>query len=382
MKSGLRVFSFVIGDVKCLIQAFTFLIAIGPLFSFAQNPRQSFYSLLYLEGKAHYGFLIPHHPEIWMLTSGYFPTYEISLVKQTIGRKCSSYYRNYPMIGISYWYSELGGSEYLGQVNAVIPFIDLPLLKKEKTVLDFKVGLGVGHLSKKFDRLNNYQNQAIGSYLNAAVNFQLRLRLQMSPRTHFNAGISFLHLSNGTIKTPNYGLNIPNAFAGLSVKLNKKPVNYLVPEVLVENKGKINFRLMGSMATKQENKQWNKDFLVYVVNVLVSGYYNNSNRILFGVDGIYDESSQALIELEGDTLTRISEYGKYGLCVGHEWVFSRIAFNMCIGYYLYNPDESNSEFYDKMGLNFFITRNILIGLTLEAHYAKADFLSVGLGINL
>jgi len=382
MKSGfLHIFDDLLRIKTFLVPSFL-LLSFSPVITFAENPRQSFYSLLYLEGKAHYGFLISHHPEMWALTTGYFPTYEISLVKQTTGRKCSSYYRNYPMIGLSYWYSELSGSEYLGQVNAVIPFIDLPLVKKEKTVLDFKIGLGVGHLSKKFDRLYNYQNQAIGSYVNAAVNFQLRLRLQMSRRTFFNAGISFLHLSNGTIKTPNYGLNIPNVFAGLTVKLNKKPVNYQVPEVLIKNKGKINFRLMGSMATKQENKQWDEDYLVYMVNALISGYYNNSNRILFGIDGIYDESSRALVELEGDTLTRISEYSKYGLSIGHEWVFSRIAFNFCMGYYLYNPDETNTEFYDKMGLNFFITRNILIGLTLEAHYARADFLSVGLGINL
>jgi hypothetical protein len=35
-----------------------------------------------------------------------------------------------------------------------------------------------------------------------------------------------------------------------------------------------------------------------------------------------------------------------------------------------------------MGINFFITRNVFLGLILEAHYAKADFLSLGLGINL
>ena len=357
-------------------------IALCPDSALSKNPKQSFYSLLYLEGRAHYGFLIAHHPEMWTLTSGYFPSYEISLVKQTVGQTCGSYYRNYPMAGVSYWYSELSKSDYLGQVNAVVPFIDLPLLKTQKSVLDFKIGLGVGHLSKKFHRLENYQNQAIGSYYNAAVNFQIRLRLQMSQRTFFNTGISFLHLSNGTIKTPNYGLNIPNAFAGFTVKLNKKPVNYQVPEVLVKNKGKINFRLMGSMGTKQENKQWDDDYLVYVVNAMISGYYSNTNRILLGIDGIYDESSRAYNELQGDTLKMLSQLTKYGLSVGHEWVFSKIAFNFCMGYYLYNPDTSNTEFYDKMGFNFFITRNVLIGLILEAHYAKADFLSVGLGIIL
>lgn len=382
MNGGFSFVFFTKKKVKPFFIALFALLTISPVNTFAKNPKQSFYSLLYLEGKVHYGFLISHHPEMWMLTSGYFPTYEISLVKQTTGRKCSSYYRNYPMVGLSYLYSELSDSKYLGQVNAVVPFIDLPLLKTKKTVLDFKIGLGVGHLSKKFDRLENYQNQAVGSYYNAAVNFQLRLRLQMSPRAYFNAGISFLHLSNGTIKTPNYGLNIPNTFAGLTVKLNKKPVNYQVPEVLIKNKGKINFRLMGSMATKQENKQWDEDYLVYVANALISGYYNNSNRILFGVDGIYDESSRALLEIQGDTLTEISKLTKYGINIGHEWVFSRIAFNFCMGYYLYNLDKTNTEFYDKMGINFFVTRNVFIGLILEAHYAKADFLSVGLGINL
>lgn len=330
----------------------------------------------------HYGFVIAHHPEMWALTDGFFPSYEFSLLKQTNGRRAWQNLYRYPQIGISYRLSTFGGSNYLGREHSLVPFIIFPIVKKPKFQLGFKTGIGIGYLSKKFDRLENYKNLAIGSHFNASISFELKCRFKLSDRMYFNAGISMHHLSNGTVKTPNYGLNIPGFFGGLTFKLNKEPVNYLVPDSLPNNKWKKNFRMMFWIASKQVDENLNDQFMVYVGTADFSQYYCNSMRYLIGLDVIYDESVQYTLIQEGEEVTNNKETIKVGLNIGHEFVLDKLSLYFALGMYVHSIDKTNGNIYDKIGVNYAITRNLTIGVVLKAHYAQADYLSVGIGFNL
>jgi len=330
----------------------------------------------------HYGYVIAHHPEMWALTDGYFPSYEFSLLKQTNGKRAWQYLYRYPQIGISYRISNFGGSNYLGREHSLEPFIIFPIVKNEKFQLGFKTGLGVGYLSKKFDRLENYKNLAIGSHFNASISFELKCRFKLGERVFLNAGISMAHLSNGTVKTPNYGLNIPTIFTGLTFKLNTKPVKYLVPDSIPYNKWKKNFRMMFWAASKQIDQNWNNQYMVYVLTADFSQYYCNSNRYLIGLDLIYDESVKYALELEGEKIENNKETIKLGLNLGHEFVLDKLSLYFALGYYIYSIDTTKGKIYDKIAVNYTITRNLMIGVALSAHYAQADYLSVGIGFNL
>jgi len=330
---------------------------------------------------AHYGFVIAHHPEMWALTDGYFPSYEFSLYKQTNGKRVWQYLYRYPQIGISYRMSNFGGSAYLGREHSLVPFIIFPIVKNPKFQLGFKTGLGIGYLSKKFDRLENYKNLAIGSHFNASISFELKCRFKLGEQTFLNAGISMAHLSNGTVRTPNYGLNIPAVFAGLTFKLNKEQIDYLVPDSIPNNKWKKNFRLMFWMASKQIDQNWNNQYMVYVATADFSQYYGNSSRYLLGMDVIYDESVKYALLEEGVQVQNNKETIKVGLNIGNEFVLDKLSLYFALGYYVYSIDTTKPKVYDKIGVNYAITPNLLVGVVLKAHYAQADYLSVGIGVN-
>jgi len=330
----------------------------------------------------HYGYVIAHHPEMWALTDGYFPSYEFSLLKQTNGKRAWQYLYRYPQIGISYRISNFGVSNYLGREHSLVPFIIFPIVKNKKFQLGFKTGLGVGYLSKKFDRLENYKNLAIGSHFNASISFELKCRFKLGERVFLNAGISMAHLSNGTVKTPNYGLNIPAIFGGLTFKLNKEPVKYLVPDLIPNNKWKKNFRMMFWAASKQIDQNWDKQYKVFVATADFSQYYCNSNCYLIGLDLIYDESVKYALEQEGEEVENNKETIKMGLNIGHEFMLDKLSLYFALGYYVYSIDTTKGKVYDKIGVNYAITRNLMIGVALSAHYAQADYLSVGIGLNL
>jgi len=350
-------------------------------FAHSQEQKQSFFSTLYLEGKIHQSMIIAHHPEMWALTDGFFPSFEFSLAKQTVGKNSWVYLRNYPRYGLTYRYTNFGHSPYLGESHSVMPFISLQLAKTTKMLIDFRILLGAAYLTKTFDRLENYKNRAISSNWNASVGFYLQGNWNLSEITGLTAGVSMLHLSNGTIKTPNYGLNIPGAFAGLNFKLSRKPINYMVPENIILNKGKQNVRVSAGIAKKEVIDHPNEVFLAFTSEIAYTRFYNNTNRFIIGADATYDESDEVVLVTQGDSITNHAELLKFGLIAGHEWVFSKLAINFAIGYYLHNLNNSNDMIYNKIGVIYFLHKNIFVGLTLKSHYAKADFLSGGIGLN-
>jgi len=349
---------------------------------FSQSKKNKFTSTLYLEAKVHYGFLIPHHAEMWALTNGYFPLWEFSLTRQTYGQQASQYYRKYPQVSLTYIYSDFGMSQPLGVMHAVMQKIRLPMFSGEKFRLNFGMGLGAAYMSKKFDRLTNYHNLAIGSHINAAIKFEILLRWKLNPRMYFTSGLSMLHVSNGTIKSPNYGLNMPGVFAGISWKITKKEIKFQVPETYLQNKGKINVSLMGSMASRQIIDVTDEHFKIVACNLIVSRFYNNINKFLLGVDAIYDESTK--FRLEQNEIPRVEwpDMMKIGVSIGHEWSYSQISILANFGCYIYNKNQHNAILYNKIGVNYYFLKFAFVGLTLQAHWAKAEFLSLGLGLKL
>lgn len=347
----------------------------------SSQEKQSFFSTLYLETTIHEGFLINHHPEMRVLTAGFFPSWEASLTKQTTGHNSAVYFRNYPRYGLTYRYNAFGGSPWLGEAHSMMSFINLQIGKTRLVNFDFRISLGLAYLTNKFDRLENYKNMAIGSNWNASIAFRVNSRIKISEITDFTVGISMLHLSNGTIKTPNYGLNIPAVEAGLNFKLNRDEIRYQIPDSLIFNKGKKNVRISFGMATKEILDHWEEDFLVYTGEIAFTGYYNNVNRYIIGFDATYDQANAIEIATQGDTTSAWVEESKFGVIAGHEWVFSRLAMNLSLGFYLYDLNNSDDPVYNKIGVIYFFSKNLFAGLSLKSHYAKADFLSGNIGLN-
>lgn len=348
--------------------------------SFSQDTANRFSSTLFLEGRAHYSFLIPHHREMWALTDGFYPVWEMSIVVQSRGKSPCQYYRNYPQFRLTYLYTDFGGSEPLGVMHAIVPNIRLPLVKGRKMQLMFSFGLGAAHLSKKYHRTENYRNLAIGSHYNAAIQFALSWRIRISDRVHVSSGISMLHVSNGTVQSPNFGLNTPGLFTGLGWKVTNKKIDYRVPENLHSNKGKFNVRIMGMAASKQILSRPDRDFAVFAGSLTLSAYYNNVNTFLLGFDAIFDESTEYLLEQDNQPVDKWQDVVKTGIMAGHEWTFSGLGIVLGMGYYLENKNPDDTPVYTKIGINYSFLKFAFVGISLRTHWAKADFLGAGIGL--
>lgn len=349
-----------------------------------RHPLRS--SNLILETRAYYGFTLDHHLEMTSYRRHY-PALEISVMKATHGNTRWEYMYNYPYIGLSYWYSDLGRTGVLGSGHAVFPFIDFPLLGSREQKLFFRLGVGLGLITRPYDRYENFENLAIGSYLNGAVNLMFEYKQRIGPKLIASLGLSWMHFSNGSIKTPNYGLNIPGVNLALAYRLSRENPylrSKVIPQLYkFEMAGRRSLLLDINLGLGVKDMQstlgvGNRYFIgTLYANLLFPVSYKS--MLGMGMDLSYDGSDIKILENGGIVPEHSIDIVKTGVNVAYELSFSRMAIMLNLGSYIYGLEKSDGYIYEKLALRYHFTERLFGSLTLKAHYARADFIAFGLG---
>jgi hypothetical protein len=334
------------------------------------------------EAKAMYGFIIPHHDEMAVYTNRHVSVFEFSILQETYNNFSWAKQSIYPRLGISYLYSGLGNTPILGHLNALYPFFDFPFIKGEDVSLQFKFGAGLAYFSKKFDRFENYKNTAIGSNLNSIISMNLNLRAKLSAYSEFNAGVSFLHFSNGSTEMPNYGINIPVINTGLTIRLRKN--NQLKIEAVADPKTgfKPEFNFIGMVASKEIFPVDGPKFVVG--NLAFDNYLHVSSMFKTGLcfDVTYDASDMEQLRRQGILVSNEFEKIKIGANLASAVQLGKLSFALHAGVYLFQKNNQNGLVYDKLSVTYAYQNHYLLNLTLKTHFAKADFVALGFGYRL
>lgn len=343
-------------------------------------------SNLLLEGRVNYGFMVNHHLEM-KIFNAHFPSFEINLGKETYGRERWQALYGYPFIGVSYWYSQMGNSKFLGSANAVFPYVNYPIIRNRKHELNFRVGLGLAYLTKRFERLENYKYIAIGSHLNAAVNLMTEYRLRLNPRINIAVGLALMHFSNGSVKTPNYGINTPSINLAFAYRLSKENT-YLSKKVLpslytFEFPGvkSLDFYLGATAAVKDMGAEYGQVFMVYNFfgNIMKQFTYKSTAGI--GLDITYNGADFYFAELENVPYENKRELWRIGIGPAYKLNMSKLSYNFGLGFYL-RGKMAPSNVYFKLSLEYLITKRLFADLTLRTHFGQADFVGIGLGYRI
>lgn len=336
------------------------------------------------EGKVHYGFIYPQHLEM-ELFNAHFPSFEFSIQQITYGKHRWERDYSYPLIGVTAWYSGLGNSPYLGKSYALMPFINFPLYRHKEFMAGFRLALGVGYLTRPFDRLENYKNLAIGSHLNAAVNLMFEARYTLNYYLTLTGAISLQHFSNGSLKLPNYGLNIPTLSVGASLRPFKANKNiddrFYAPtdpfEAIVYKSLEIDAGAMAGYKNMQA---------VYGQNFGVLHLYGTAffrlgkiSKAGFGADVSWDGSHVRILELNGDTVGSPFLVARPGLNGSYQLVMSRVGLIASLGVYLAGKEKTNGPFYEKFTFQYNFSQKLFASVMLKVHWGRADYIGWGLG---
>lgn len=336
------------------------------------------------EVKLQYGQLWSHHLELDIFKA-HFPAIEISLQKKTYGKHRweSEYY--YPLLGINLWYSGIGGFDELGRAFAVYPSVNFPLVKNNDESLNFKLGVGVGYLTNKFDRLDNYKNFAIGSNINICASLFFEYRRRVSRMTTLTAGMGLTHFSNGSMKTPNYGLNIITGSIGV-VSYLSHPNNSLNRKILPElytyefdGKKYLSFDISTAVAYKDMSEQYGESFYVYAFYTNLLARVSYKSKFGIGFDLTHDESDIVVLKNRNVEVKNNGEINKIGGNIAYELCMDRLSFLFNLGWYLKALDNSEGDVYQRLTLKYMISKKVFANMVLSAHLGKAEYVGFGIG---
>lgn len=345
--------------------------------------HKKFRSNIQIEPRLYYGFIINHHTELEPFNA-HVPAFEISIVKDTYGKKYWEKLHNYPIIGVSFFFSTLANHPAVGQAAAVYPFISFPIIRNEKNYFGFRLGLGLSYLTKTFDRLDNYQNIAIGSHVNVAVNLMAEYRREINKMTFVGAGISLIHFSNGSTASPNYGLNLPMASISFSKRISKPndkiamrrpqipPFSYKESKIYI-------FNIMGGYASKNMGNVFGERYDVYMATLNVLKYFNEISAMGLSFDFSWDGSHRAMLERDGIINPRFITVVRPGIAPIYEMSISKVILTLGAGFYWGGKEKADGDIYEQLTLKYLVYKDIFASVTLRAHGARAAFVAWGLG---
>ena len=351
---------------------------------------------LEVDFRFNYAFILHHHYEM----SGYrkhFPMFELSLQKQTYGRQSWQKFYNYPTIGVTAFYSNIGNQEVIGDAYAIYPFISFPFNKSKVNTFGLRLGAGLGYLTEKFHHEKNPYNTYISAYFNAAISLSLEYKQQINNHLKMSIFAGLTHFSNGCTTQPNRGINIFNAGLSASYLIDHqtsyKEIANLKTDIK-EEKRQINrqifrtfapeFYLGLSYGVKRVEYKQRDHFSVYNLEFYAMERVTNLSKFGIGLDLVYDATDVIVLGKHENNLNKytFAQLLKPGVGLAYELILGEMSFLFNVGYHPWGRDMSYGRIYNKLAVKGNIGKHLYGKFTLNTHLGVADFIGFGFGVRL
>lgn len=326
------------------------------------------------------GFVLLHRANISHLVKGYPTFYELNVSKPTLGNTLWHLENNKPDLGISFQFIDLKNPQQLGYAFAAAPYLEIPLSAKEKmSRVVMRLSFGAAYLSKPFEIHENPKNTAIGSSINAYVQFKWFWQLKLSKNLRFEPGFAFTHTSNGKTSNPNLGLNMLSLNFALNVLIpsKNKPV---ITHIDSSTKAKSKHEIVTIAAWGFNEKEVNGDKLpTFVFSNAYQRNIRNTHKWSLGLDIYYDELY--FIDYKNEFGTSPEGFDKLRISarIGYSYNVGRISFPIEVGYYIYQKANPDATIVSRIGVRYYSSSGIVAHFGLRTHYAVAYTFEYGLG---
>ncbi len=378
-------------------------ICLGLIYAHAQNQTstpQLFYSLKAGPGKVleAYSLMPETKPSV-------FTAFEFG--KAADGSSEWHSYLNYPEYGCEILYGNLN-NDFLGNVYAVQPFLRWKLREHNKPFeINFSAGLGFAYFTEKYHFFDNPENGLIGSHITNYTKGEMEMGYRFKHWRIF-ASIGAFHFSNGHVKLPNIGANVPEAKVGVTwfnVSSDKSVSKSSIQHVQDSTWIPLARLATGLHAYGSTMKPFGgKSFPVYSAGFAMAKNVSAAYRISFGLmAGYYSGyngfllSEMKLPETEAFTnasyvtgffgqelmMGKIAVYGEFGIDVFKPFIRNYgDVFDIETGFGGFVKSYNSN----RLGLKFYLHEinqsgfNANIGVFIKANYAQAEFAECALEI--
>jgi len=294
----------------------------------------------------------------------------------------------YPSYGIGLYSGFLGNSKVYGNPNAIYGFMNFPISKSHRrNVFSIEPSVGLTYNLNPFDSKENPLNEAIGARVAVYFNIDLGFAYKFTRELDLLYGVDFSHFSNGSTYQPNNGLNLYGINLGLryhynatQFKTSKDPFtnNVLPARFELPNKSAIDSTkekyisvyFAGGIAQRKADQGTNTLYGTFSTVLDYEHHFNEMHAMTGGMDVFFDNRLR-----DFETSDRLH----YGVHVGYDFKFYRLAVKFQIGTYL-GDDKDKGAFFMRPSLRYNFNKRMFVQVGLKTRAGgSADYIEYGIG---
>lgn len=373
-------------DEPFISKSLFLFILLSICFLNAQSAKASDDSTRYAVAfRYHFGIAVPHHTSMAYLINDYAHGCEINLIRNRYRSGLWESYLKRPETGIGLWYSSFGRKEIYGEGFAIYPYINFRIFDLGKLEAKYRVALGLGYANKPFDYEKNTYNTVFGSHFNAYVGFGALLNYPLSKYFSLTGSFSLNHMSNGSSRKPNNGINTVSLSAGVIYELNQVEDPPWQPTT--QPKSTARELLVTASAGRNQAAAYNP-IIYWSGSVTITHlWYKKSNKAYgLGLDLIrYGGAPLAFKNFEDLDLSAQyspSDYYFTGAFATMESHLGTTSLYIAAGAYLYHKTTPRQPVYARLGVRQKIKGGLLAHFGIKANFFTAEFIEFGLGYRL
>lgn len=334
-----------------------------------------------------YGNILPHSKSINHLITGHPEGIIISFNRRTFGNEEWQWAYNSPDYGASFHYQDMK-HESLGKMYGLYGHYNFYFLNRH---VMFRPGLGIAHNTNPYDKETNFRNNAYGmSYMPSAYFMLNILKTDIWKGLGLQAGLTFIHYSNGSLKAPNTSTNTFAVNAGLNYTFAKNQDNIhtrRMHDSIINNTQpfKYNIEVKGGLC--ESDVIGTGQYPYYALSFYTDKRLGRKSALQAGVDFFWPTYLKEFIAFKSrsfpeEELSPDTDYRKAGVFIGHELFINKLSVLTQLGIYAYSPYKETGSHYSRVGLKYYFNDMVFSSMTLKSHAANAEVIEFGIGVRL
>ena len=315
----------------------------------------------------------------------------------------------FPQFGVGYYVGNLnhiilGNEEQtgFGKPAAVYAFFASPIVRTEGFRVNYDISLGLSYNFSPYDPFYRPYNILIGAKRNCYVNLRLTSEFDFGKNSTVGVGVDYLHFSNGSARKPNNGIDLLsvnlsyryNLFQHSEKSYNRFPVEPYKPnwewQVWWTNGARTLDTDFDYTATTKGGL-WH----CWSVSSAVLKQTSHRRKVGAGIDYFYFDWGRYVLEYRANEqgqqiTTQPRDNMALGAFLTHEvgykkaWLFCHLGFylNNRTGDYRTGENAKNPRIYERVGVKYYVTPHLSVGVAIKAHFTNADYTEWTIGYSL
>ncbi len=298
----------------------------------------------------------------------------VSYNQHTFGKKEWEREFNFPTYGVAFVYQK-NQAHFLGNVYSLMLHYTHYLYKRKIAI---RIADGLSFATNPYDKENNKKNIFVTSTVSNGFMLSVEYKEEnIWKRLGFQLGASFTHYSNGATRLKNKGLNAWFIQAGINYSLGEKENEFIYEGESTPLDKRIYYNLVCRDGFNENSSETAYDYL-FTISAFAEKRLDKKRAVQAGVDFFASDFLKHLLASSSNK----KNSNRVGLFIGHDLILNKLHIPIQLGYYVYNPSDYKSNFYQRIGAKYMLHKNIFVAIALKTHLGQAEAIEYGLGIKV